>query len=135
MVATLIAHKANVHLVDECGQSPLGVAAENNHVEAINALLKAGADITQPLFLAAEKNHVTALSALLEAGADVNQLDQTQRSPLFVAALKNHREVVCTLLDAGADPHLAKSPISHPRVKEEMKKLMREKYTRGKRNN
>ena len=134
-MATLIAHKANVHLVDNYGWSPLHRAAMYNHVEAINALLKAGADITQPLFLVAEKNHVTVLSALLKAGANVNQLDQTQRSPLFVAALKNHREAVCTLLDAGADPHLAKSPISHPRVKEEMKKLMRGKYTRGKRNN
>ena len=80
-------------------------------------------------------NHVEAIDALLKGGANVNQLSKSQGSPLWYAAMKNHREAVSALLDAGADPHLAKSPISHPRVKEEMKKLMREKYTRGERNN
>ena len=47
MVATLIAHKANVHLVDNYGWSPLHRAAMYNHVEAINALLKGGANVNQ----------------------------------------------------------------------------------------
>ena len=47
MVATLIAHKANVHLVDNVGWSPLHWAAANNHVDAIDALLKGGANVNQ----------------------------------------------------------------------------------------
>ena len=85
MVATLIAHKANVHLVDNYGWSPLHRAAMYNHVEAINALLKGGANVNQldnyqqsPLLKAAMENHVEAINALVEAGANVNQLDEEQ---------------------------------------------------------
>ena len=112
MVATLIAHKANVHLVDEGGWTPLHHGAGENHVEAINALLK--------------------------GGAKVNQLNKGQMSPLFCAAWShaagltlvggcNHREAVTALLDAGADPHLGLSPLDNSYVKDEMKKFIREK--------
>ena len=75
MVATFIAHKANVHLVDKYGYSPLHRAARWNHVLAINALLK--------------------------GGANVNQLNNSQYSPLLWAAMNNHRETVTALLGAG----------------------------------
>ena len=65
MVATLIAHKANVHLVNKDGYSHLHRAAMKNHVEAINALLK--------------------------GGANVNQLDNYQQSTLLPASLKKCR--------------------------------------------
>ena len=81
----MIAHKANVHLVDNYGWSPLHRAAMYNHVEAINALLKGGANVNQldnyqqsPLLKAAMENHVEAINALVEAGANVNQLDEEQ---------------------------------------------------------
>ena len=101
----MIAHKANVHLVDNYGWSPLHRAAMYNHVEAINALLK--------------------------GGANVNQLDKNQFSPLWWAARKNHREAVRALLDAGADPHLGWSPLDDDRVKDEMKKFIRERASRS----
>ena len=101
MVATLIAHKANVHLVDKYERSPLHYAARYNHVEAINALLK--------------------------AGANVNQLSKDQVSPLWYAARQNHREAVSALLDAGADSHLGESPLDSNLVKDEMKRFIREK--------
>ena len=76
MVATLIAHKANVHLVDKYQQSSLHHAAMMNHVEAINALLKAGANVNQPdmdqcspLHHAALFDQADAINALLKAGA------------------------------------------------------------------
>ena len=47
MVATLITHKANVQLVDNIGGSALHRAARLNHVVAINALLKGGANVDQ----------------------------------------------------------------------------------------
>lgn len=83
MVATLIAHKANVHLVNKYGSSPLHYAAIHNHVEAINALVEAGANVNQldkdqqsPLYWAAEENQVEAINTLLKAGANINQLDK-----------------------------------------------------------
>ena len=97
MVATLIAHKANVYLVDKYGWSALAWAARENHVEAINALLK--------------------------GGANVNQLNNSQYSPLLWAAMNNHRETVTALLGAGADPHLGDSPLDHYLVRDEMKSL------------
>ena len=48
MVATLIAHKANVHLVGKDGWSALHYAARKNHVEAIDALVGASANV-QPV--------------------------------------------------------------------------------------
>ena len=138
MVATLIAHKANVHLVDKDGWSPLHLAAMKNHVVAINALLKGGANVDQlnkaqqsPLFWAASENHCEAIDALLKGGANVNQLDKDQVSPLWLAARYNHREAVSALLDAGADPHLGQSPLDDLVVKDEMKKFIRERASRS----
>ena len=105
MVATLIAHKANVHLVDNNGWSALHEAAMCNHVEAIDALLK--------------------------GGANVNQLEKYKTSPLWVAAWNNRREAVTALLDAGADPHLGQSPLDDPVVRDEMKKFIRERACRS----
>ena len=98
MMATLIAHKANVHLVDKDGWHPLHWAAFKNHVEAINALLK--------------------------GGANVNQLDKYyQASPLWSAARHNHCEAVTALLDAGADPHPGESPLDDDDVKDELQQF------------
>ena len=78
-------------------------------------------------------NHVEAIDALLKGGANVNQLDKDQVSPLWLAARYNHREAVSALLDAGADPHLGKSPLDDDDddVKDEMKKFIRERASRS----
>ena len=93
-------------LVDKDGWSPLHRAAANNQVEAIDALLK--------------------------AGANVNQLSKSQAPPLWFAAANNHREAVTALLDAGADPHLGLSPLDIGGVKDEMKKFIRERASKSK---
>ncbi|KXZ44156.1 hypothetical protein GPECTOR_72g603 [Gonium pectorale] len=56
---------------------PLYVAAQNGHLEAIVALLQAGAnkdaareDGWTPLHIAAQNGHVAVLAALLQAGAN-----------------------------------------------------------------
>ena len=78
------------------------------------------------------KNHLVAINALLKGGANVDQLDKNQFSPLWWAARKNHREAVRALLDAGADPHLGESPLDSKYVKDEMKKFIRERASRSK---
>ena len=76
-------------------------------------------------------NHVEAIDALLKGGANVNQLSKSQGSPLWYAAMKNHREAVSALLDAGADPHLGVSPLDSDHVKDGMKKFIRERASRS----
>jgi ankyrin repeat protein len=61
-----------------------------------------------PLLLAARGGHVQAVRALLEAGADVDRTaggDGT--SPLLIATMNGHFDLGLELLAAGADPTLA----------------------------
>jgi ankyrin repeat protein len=60
-----------------------------------------------PLLLAARDGHVEAVTALLDAGADVNQVSAGDRtSPLLVATINGHFDLAKLLLDKGADPRL-----------------------------
>ena len=80
-MATLI---ANVHLGDKIGWSPLHKAARYDHVEAISALLKGGANVNQldkdlasPLYYAAIEFQVETIDALIKAGANVNNQEES----------------------------------------------------------
>jgi ankyrin repeat protein len=79
-------------------------AAENGHVEVIERLVAAGADvrardriIQTALYAAAQRRHEGAVRALLAAKADPND------GSLAVAALRGDPAVVKLLLDHGAD--------------------------------
>ena len=61
-----------------------------------------------PLLLASREGHVEAVDALLRAGAGVNQVSAGDRtSPLLVATINGHFDLAKLLLDRGADPKLA----------------------------
>jgi ankyrin repeat protein len=61
-----------------------------------------------PLLLAARDGHVDAVQALLDAGAAVNQVSTGDRtSPLLAATINGHFDLAKLLLDRGADPQLA----------------------------
>ena len=64
---------------------------------------EADADGATPLFMAAHQGHVDALKALLVAGADVNQAMTDGATPLFIASEVGNLEAVGILLSAGAD--------------------------------
>ncbi len=60
------------------------------------------------LHLAARQGHVDTVERLLEAGADVNALSAgDQTSPLLIATVNGHFDLGKVLLDKGADPNLA----------------------------
>ena len=67
------------------------------------------------LHYAAREGHVEAVEALLEAGADVDELSGGDRSsPLLVATLNGHFDLAMSLLERGADPSLASDPGATP---------------------
>jgi len=60
------------------------------------------------LLFASRDGHLDAVRALLEAGADVNQISAGDHSsPLVIAIANSHYEVGKFLVDRGADPNLA----------------------------
>ncbi|KXZ43634.1 hypothetical protein GPECTOR_84g310 [Gonium pectorale] len=92
----------------------LHIAAEKGHLEAVAALLQAGADkdaadetSATPLHIAAENGHVEVVAALLQAGANKEAAAETGATALYIAAENGHEEVVRVLLQAGANKDAA----------------------------
>ncbi|MFC5401419.1 ankyrin repeat domain-containing protein [Cohnella soli] len=59
-----------------------------------------------PLSLAAHENDIATMNALLRAGAQVNGINSDGNTPLFWAAYQGHEEAVGWLLKQGADPNV-----------------------------
>ncbi len=63
------------------------------------------------LLLAARQGHVNSVETLLRAGADVNQVAEgSHTSPLLIATMNGHFDLARDLLDKGADPTVAGEP-------------------------
>ncbi|HMO03296.1 MAG TPA: ankyrin repeat domain-containing protein [Kiritimatiellia bacterium] len=91
-------------------ESPLHIAIQRNHMEAIDLLLARGASLTAtnshdntPLVVAINGKNPAIVQRLLAAGADV-ELPVRGMTPLMVAATHADARIVELLLDAGADP-------------------------------
>lgn len=92
------------------GRTPILWAAENGHINVINELKKAGADVSQqdidgntPMFLAALNGHVEIIKLLKEAGANVSVSNNDRMMPLHGAAKNGHIDAIKTLIEFGAD--------------------------------
>lgn len=114
VVRTLLAGGADLEGEDAGGGTPLQWAARWDRVEAMRALLAAGAsaaggrlDRAGPLHEARSR---AAVELLLEHGAAVDAQDAAGRSPLWHAVWqtdeRQRRETVDALLEHGADPLL-----------------------------
>jgi hypothetical protein len=84
-------------------------AAEEGDLDAINALLNAGANVNctipgdgSPLIGAARKGRLEAVRLLLDRGANPNLSVRGDGNPLIMAARDGHVDVVALLLDRGA---------------------------------
>jgi ankyrin repeat protein len=72
-----------------------------------NELVGAQGGLT-PLLLAARQGQLDAVKALLDAGADVNQVSAGDKtSPILIATINGRFDVAKFLLDQGANPNLA----------------------------
>jgi len=73
----------------------------------LNELVAAQGGLT-PLLFAAREGHVEAVDALVAAGADVNQPGAGDRTtPLLIATINGHFDLAMQLLAKGADPSAA----------------------------
>ena len=90
IVRVLLNAGANVNIIDKWGRTPLGKAAAVGNLEAVVALVKAGADLNRP---STGNSH------------ERNPLCRkfTYRTPLAWAAFGGHEEVVKFLFDSGAE--------------------------------
>nr|BAX76612.1 transient receptor potential cation channel subfamily A member 1 [Patiria pectinifera] len=96
----------DINMTDASGNTPLHLAVEHEHPEAINFLLDHGACSTRfnnnnmaPIHLAADRNKTKALEALVKrADIDVNYQGDLGQTALHFGAIKDNTEVVKILL-------------------------------------
>ncbi|XP_014470122.1 PREDICTED: GA-binding protein subunit beta-1 [Dinoponera quadriceps] len=108
---------------DWLGTSALHLAAQYNHRDIAEILLRAGmsrdaktkVDRT-PLHMAVYEGHCQMVQLLLYHGADVDSRDMLKMTPLHWAVEREHVRIIHTLLEHGADPgaisKFGKTPIS-----------------------
>lgn len=117
-VELLLEHGADVHAVNNAGETPLiyaigGRGGLDDNGPVLVTLLNAGADINatkefgqSALHVAASQGKPKALATLLEHEADLEALDNGGRSPLHYAAFYTATaEPTRLLLEAGLDPN------------------------------
>jgi len=95
--------------------TPLFNAALNGHKDAVDVLIKGGADVNDggffgsPLTAAARKGRLDIIQLLIEKGSDVNAImadnERFGFTALHWAVTANRDEVVKLLLEKGADPN------------------------------
>ena len=101
----------------ESEQADVWSAAENGDIEALQQLVKDGADLNTsraddqqlPLALATRNGHVEAVKFLLESGADVDGQDADGNTAAIAAAFFGYADVFEALVDAEADLNLNNS--------------------------
>ena len=87
------------------GRGPQTPGVDRNF--QLNELVAAQGGMT-PLLLAAREGHLETVQALIAAGADVNQVSAGDRtSPLLIATINGQFDLATFLLEHGANPNLA----------------------------
>nr|XP_008248223.1 kinase D-interacting substrate of 220 kDa isoform X3 [Oryctolagus cuniculus] len=96
---------------NECGQTPLMIAAEQGNLEIVKELIKNGAncnledlDNWTALISASKEGHVHIVEELLKCGVDLEHRDMGGWTALMWACYKGRTEVVELLLSYGANP-------------------------------
>ncbi|CAG5117276.1 unnamed protein product, partial [Candidula unifasciata] len=92
------------------GETALHYSVWNNHIEIVELLLQAQADVNAvsytPLHYSAWNGHADIVRILIHWGANVNAQRNTGDTPLHYSVRRGHLEVVDLLLEAGADVNI-----------------------------
>ncbi|XP_055956595.1 ankyrin repeat and death domain-containing protein 1A-like isoform X3 [Patella vulgata] len=109
----------NVNEVDKNDRTPLHLAADNGHLEAVCKLLESKGEVHRKdkngetaVHLAATKGHADVLRSLLLVGIEVDDRDVEGRTAIHAAAENGHKEIVDMLLDYMASPDVETIQIS-----------------------
>lgn len=101
---------------DKAGQTPLHLAAQRGHVEAVSALLDLRADLEAvddrrrtALHLAAYRGHAAMVEALVVRRASVNSADHGGHTPLLLASRFGRFSAALHLIHGDADVGMADS--------------------------
>ena len=111
----VISHGADVNTTGNNNVTALMMACWKGNVDAIHALLNAGADpnitdikgATCILYAVDGDCSKETIQAIISRGADVNATDNSKLTPLIIACQKGYVDVVNVLLNAGADCNIA----------------------------
>ena len=98
----------------ESEQADVWSASENGNVEALQQLVKEGADLNTgraddaqlPLMLATRNGHTETVKFLLKSGADVDGQDEDGGTAALAAAFFGYADVFKALVDAGSGREL-----------------------------
>ena len=100
----------NVNAENSVGQTPLHIAAGEDHKEIAELLIVNGVDVNAkddfgqiPLHEAAWEGHTEIVELLIANGADVNVSNPGDPTPLHYAAIWGHKEIVELLIAGGVD--------------------------------
>ena len=121
VLQAIIVHGTDVNAKNKKKCTALMMACLNRNVDAINALLKAGADPNMTdnnsdtcLHYAVKKKGYfrkdcskLVLQAIIRAGADMNATNKQNKSALMMACCNRNIDVINILLNAGASPNCA----------------------------
>ena len=107
IVRTLVKHKANVNARTDSGDTPLTLAARNDHDNVVHALLSdsqcpvdaKGQDGYSALHYSCKYGHVDIVKTLVKHKANVNTKTDSGDTPLTLAAINKHDNVVHALSD------------------------------------
>jgi ankyrin repeat protein len=112
----LVFKTADVHAVDDDGDSALHVACRRGHRDVARRLLSKGALASvnainaggwTPLWLAAAGGYCKVVETLVTKGADINKSGPRGASPLLAACQNGHGTVAELLVAKGADVNKA----------------------------
>ena len=106
----LVGAGAQVNAARPDGVTPVWLAAQFGHHEAVCSLAELNASVTQaaidcatPVYIAAQNGNAKCIEALVELKADVQQKDKFGTGPIHQAAMNGHVDCVKVLTKLGVD--------------------------------
>ncbi|XP_021359609.1 uncharacterized protein LOC110454439 [Mizuhopecten yessoensis] len=113
VVTTLLAHRADIHAVDDDGKTCLHYASQSKASLAqtvVQALITGGPDIDlkdkrlfAPIHCASQSGNMECIEVLINGGSCVNCRGFAGTTPLHITAYNDNEQTACCLLKHGAD--------------------------------